>query len=514
MILPDFNAYPALSFKPFNALGAADDALDLQKKVSLLPGEIQTAKDEASAKHSVFQDAEVARAAAEIESLDPDQRASAWDQKFTDLANKGNPVARQYIGRYSDERLGSVKSIFSGEASKKASSAVQSKLENNPQIYDAVTRMDPTLRQKVLGNIDKAWESLNRAKTPDDLKAEIKLLQEGGMQMPPQLAGLNLDDPNQYRQNYAAIYKYLSGLSPYRDAMKQADTESALGLNVKQPHKYINAGDGMIFDENDQKYITPPHKYRTVAPDATVFDDATGKPVLHAPKTFDPNSGGRGMSGLNLTDEQKDALSQALANGQLDPARLNSRTAPILADQFLKNPNLNMVNATGEATLKRNANYQRTIQVAEALPKVLENLRVAGKKLKYSDFDWAGAVQAWKNKRLNDPDFISYMTQRNDALLSIANVMRGVGMSDKATEMEEAASNPYMSPRAVDAYVDAQQKSLAPRLVQYRKHALGDILNNPMASSDRTIVRTGKDKQGRHVIQYSDGSLDYGNPEQ
>ncbi len=59
--------------------------------------------------------------------------------------------------------------------------------------------------------------------------------------------------------------------------------------------------------------------------------------------------------------------------------------------------------------------------------------------------------------------------------MSIASVMRGVGMSDKATELEQEVSHPTMSPRAIDAYINAQMVSLKPRLEKYRKIELGDI---------------------------------------
>jgi len=178
-------------------------------------------------------------------------------------------------------------------------------------------------------------------------------------------------------------------------------------------------------------------------------------------------SGGSAHGGYaNLSPEENDALTAGIAAGRIDASRVNSRTAKLLAGIALKDPEINMVNSAGHAAMVRNASLQRTINVAEALPTVLENVREAGKKLKYSDVAFVGKLQGFMKGQLNDPEFVDYMTQRNDALLSIANVMRGVGMSDKATEMEEQASHPTMSPRAMDAWVNAQQKSLAPRLEQ------------------------------------------------
>jgi len=225
-------------------------------------------------------------------------------------------------------------------------------------------------------------------------------------------------------------------------------------------------------------------------------------------------SGGSAHGGYaNLSPEENDALTAGIAAGRIDASRVNSRTAKLLAGIALKDPEINMVNSAGHAAMVRNASLQRTINVAEALPTVLENVREAGKKLKYSDVAFVGKLQGFMKGQLNDPEFVDYMTQRNDALLSIANVMRGVGMSDKATEMEEQASHPTMSPRAMDAWVNAQQKSLAPRLEQYRRNALGDIKPTaPKAQAARTVVRTGKDAQGNKVVQYSDGTLEHAKP--
>ncbi len=192
---------------------------------------------------------------------------------------------------------------------------------------------------------------------------------------------------------------------------------------------------------------------------------------------------GGGKSFPGLSEEDNTLLNEGISAGAIDPTRLNSRTAKIYVDVYRKNRGVNMVNAAGHAAMVRNAPYQRTINVAEALPTVLENVREAGKRLNYSDVAAIGKLQGWARGQVNDPDVVSYMTQRNDALLSIANVMRGVGMSDMATRMEQEVSAPSMSPRALDAWVDAQQKSLAPRLAQYRRNALGDINQKPAPAS-------------------------------
>ncbi|MGI4937367.1 MAG: hypothetical protein ACRYF5_11570 [Janthinobacterium lividum] len=56
------------------------------------------------------------------------------------------------------------------------------------------------------------------------------------------------------------------------------------------------------------------------------------------------------------------------------------------------------------------------------------------------------------------------MTQRNDALMTVARVMRGNGMTDMAHKAETEVSSPTMSPAALDAWFRGQMKSLQPRL--------------------------------------------------
>lgn len=198
-----------------------------------------------------------------------------------------------------------------------------------------------------------------------------------------------------------------------------------------------------------------------------------------------------GAGRLGLSEEDTNALSAGVEAGLIDPARLNSRTAKMYADLYKRNPSLSYVNAAGHAAMVRNPVYQRTIKIAETLPHVLDNMSAAGKKLNYSDVAVIGKFQAFAKGELNDPDFVAYMAQRNDALLTMAQVFRGLGASDKAAEMEEQASRPTMSPRAIDAYINAQKQSLAPRLAEFRKDEIGPNIVQPAAPSFNSLTNPG-----------------------
>ena len=165
-----------------------------------------------------------------------------------------------------------------------------------------------------------------------------------------------------------------------------------------------------------------------------------------------------------LTPEENDAISKAAAEGRIDPTRLSSRTAKIQASILLANPGINFVNNHAIAVMTANPTFQNKAMLAQALPEVLENVRDAGQKLNFSNVQYIGKLQAWKNGQLNDPDFINYMSQRADALQTITNVMRATGATDKSIELEAKAAPETMSPAAFDAWYEGQMASLKPRL--------------------------------------------------
>ena len=168
--------------------------------------------------------------------------------------------------------------------------------------------------------------------------------------------------------------------------------------------------------------------------------------------------------GAQLDVSEQAAISKAVIEGKLDPYRITGKNAKSLAQALMADPNANLSVLSGQSRLMTNPTYQQKVMLAEALPEVMSNMVEAGKKLNYSDIKVVGAMEAWRNGQLNDPAMTSYMVQRNDALMSIANVMRGVGMTDQAHRAETEVSSPTMSPKALDAWLEAQNKALAPRL--------------------------------------------------
>jgi hypothetical protein len=102
-------------------------------------------------------------------------------------------------------------------------------------------------------------------------------------------------------------------------------------------------------------------------------------------------------------------------------------------------------------------------EVAKSLPTLIDQVVESGKKLDYSDTQFLGKVEKWKNGQLNDPQFIDYMVKRNDALLELVQVLRNGGITDQAHKAEMEISNPTMSPKALEAWGKAQKEALAVR---------------------------------------------------
>lgn len=186
---------------------------------------------------------------------------------------------------------------------------------------------------------------------------------------------------------------------------------------------------------------------------------------------FNPHAAG---GGLNLPDAETGALGRAINEGRLDPTRINSRNAHILASAEMNNPGMNFNRLHADAALQSNSTFQQRAMTLDALPQIISNVRDAGKKIDFSDIRRIGDMQGWMRGEVNDPEMTDYMTQRNDALMTIAGVMRGVGMSDKAHQAEIEAMHPTLSGPALDAWFHAQSTALEPRLKQaHRVTGLG-----------------------------------------
>jgi hypothetical protein len=162
------------------------------------------------------------------------------------------------------------------------------------------------------------------------------------------------------------------------------------------------------------------------------------------------------------------AITKAVQEERLDPTRVNSRTAPILAQMELANPGTNYNRLHADATLQNNPTFQQRANGLEIMPGILQHVTQLGKALDsgagYSDLRTVGKLQQFMNGELNDPAYAEYMPVRNDALLRLAYLMRGQGASDMANKTEQEAFAPTLAPYALDAWLKGQLSVLKPMI--------------------------------------------------
>lgn len=163
-----------------------------------------------------------------------------------------------------------------------------------------------------------------------------------------------------------------------------------------------------------------------------------------------------------------DAINKAVHEGRLDPTRVNSRTAPIIARMEMANPGENYNRLHADAALQSNSTFQQRANGLEIMPGILQHVTQLGKQLDggagYSDLRTAGKMQQFMNGETNDPAYAEYMPVRNDAIMRLAYLMRGQGASDLASKMETEAFAPTLAPYALDAWLKGQMSVLKPMI--------------------------------------------------
>lgn len=185
---------------------------------------------------------------------------------------------------------------------------------------------------------------------------------------------------------------------------------------------------------------------------------------------FNPNTGFGGMLS-RLPQDQQDALNQAMEEHRINPKDLNSRNIDIYGHMAVTRPGFNFNRAIADATLSRNPTFQQRAMIVEGLPGLISNVTSLGKKLNYADLKIVGEAQKWVQGQTNDPMLTEYMAARNDTLFKIANVMRGIGMSDKAFAAEDEIAHPSMSAAALDGWLKGQMSAIKPLIEQQHRAA-------------------------------------------
>lgn len=368
-------------------------------------------------------------------------------------------------------------------------------LKTRAEMQDKEATRGKTIQETLYTGLKLTNDSLaslasNPQTTDKDVYGEMgRLVNAGAFNVQAQHVGVT---PDAYAKNLLAT-------------MPTGDPQALRGWLVQQGMKVMDASKRLEtsipkYDEQDQGgainqgTIDPMTGQRTagvniqktVTPGEAMSDATTrrGQNMTDS-RVRESQSFTMGQGTAGLTEAQNVALSEAINSGRLDPNRVNSRTAGLLADLAIRNPKTDFNKLGADSALMKNAAYQQKTMVASTLPEIMGNMVDAGKKLNFSDMKFVGQAQGWLKGQVNDPDLTEYMTQRNDALMSIAGVMRGVGMTDMAHKAETEVANPTMSPTAMDAWLRGQMKSLEPRL---RNNAR--IMHTPPPASTTPVAGT------------------------
>ena len=169
----------------------------------------------------------------------------------------------------------------------------------------------------------------------------------------------------------------------------------------------------------------------------------------------------------DLPPEDMALIDAAVDSKRIDFSKLNSRTARYYAQLLEIDPNADLTSNAGVAALKKSPLFQQKVMVAATIPQMLTNLENITNKLNYNDIKAVGGIQNWWKQQNNDPTLAEYGPLRSDLILKITSAMRGVGMSDKATELENVVNSSTMSPQAIAGYVRGQMASIKPMLQEF-----------------------------------------------
>jgi hypothetical protein len=309
--------------------------------------------------------------------------------------------------------------------------------------------------------------------------------QDAGNQLQTALGGLFTGDPQRESKAQAAALVMKSGagnavqaLQMLNDIQKNQNTATVSDPNQLNTPAQTAAFQGLQGKRADietvpnnyavQPGIAPPNVQQS--PQGVAQTQATASlGDLHQAQADNPGAfhpkGGFG----NTSPDGVDALTKAVHEGRLDAMRVNSRNAPILAQMEQSTPGMNFNRLHADATLQSNAAFQQKAMSVDMLPGLLQNVTTLGKKVGYNDIRTVGKMQQWTNGETNDPDYTEYMTARNDTLLRLAGVMRGVGMSDQAHTAEVQAMSPTLAPYALDAWLKGQMSVVTPLLERQNK---------------------------------------------
>lgn len=159
-------------------------------------------------------------------------------------------------------------------------------------------------------------------------------------------------------------------------------------------------------------------------------------------------------------------LEKAVKEGRAPPSALISRNRAGFAEFYNQYPDADTVKNQAAYNTAISVIDQRNARQLNEIPEIISGVVDAGKKLNYSDLKYAAEAQRWMKDQTTSPEFVEYMTRRNEAILAVARAFRGGVATEFASKLEEQASRPTLSPKGLDGWMRGQLGSLLPKLEQ------------------------------------------------
>lgn len=316
------------------------------------------------------------------------------------------------------------------------------------------------------------------AKNPE----EAALLAES-----PELIRFVAKDPDQFSQRADAARQY--GLDPSSPDGKAFILSGEMPKPGSQQHSVINAGNGMLYDQDKGEWITAPQQGL-----GGLGTDANDAPVL-AP-------GQRDDAYLAALDPNMQSIVKGLANYELDLPKISSirgnQRMQLAAAAKRYDPSFDMTQYGARAAMRKSmtsGNYSQAINSSNLVIQHLDSLKKAAADLGNTDYKMLNAGKNLWNSQTGDPAITKFNTIADAAASELAKVFKGVGVTSDA-EIREWRKNldPNSSPEQIKASIEtAISQLLASRLDTIRSQ-FGAAMGRPadftiLTAHSRAVIR-------------------------
>ena len=222
---------PQTQFQPINLGQLMEEQQQISAAQTLQPLEvaaqrqqIEQGMDQSQRQYGEQSLADVAR---QTQALDPQDRASYWDQQMRDLASKGVGQASQYVGRYRDDLGQRVMDAYgAGAPAGRGGAAATSSPAQQYAIAQAVGKMTPLQMADSLHKMNLAINTFNGVKDEQGWNNALDTLRRAGIPIDQWIPSADWASGMGYRQAYNLLNEKVL---PMRDAIASRLAVSSMG---------------------------------------------------------------------------------------------------------------------------------------------------------------------------------------------------------------------------------------------------------------------------------------------